>query len=93
MPGRRILEVEVTNVSTHGIWLLIRGKEKFLPFDLFPWFREANMRQILSVEMPDEGHLYWPELDVDLSEESIDHPERFPLVSKLVPVGSEHVIK
>jgi hypothetical protein len=26
-------------------------------------------------------HLYWPDLDIDLSVESIEHPERFPLVS------------
>jgi len=23
------------------------------------------------------GHFYWPELDVDLAIESIEHPERF----------------
>jgi hypothetical protein len=28
------------------------------------------------------GHLYWPDLDVDLAVESIFHPDRFPLVSR-----------
>jgi hypothetical protein len=28
------------------------------------------------------GHLRWPDLDVDLSVESIEHPERYPLVSQ-----------
>jgi hypothetical protein len=28
---------------------------------------------------------YWPELDVDLAVESIRHPEKFPLVSKVRP--------
>ena len=31
---------------------------------------------------PQPGHLYWPELDVDLSVESIEHPERYPLKAK-----------
>jgi hypothetical protein len=25
------------------------------------------------------GHFYWPDLDVDLTAEMIEHPERFPL--------------
>jgi hypothetical protein len=24
------------------------------------------------------GHLYWPDLDIDLEIESIEYPERFP---------------
>jgi len=39
--------------------------------------------QLLHVEMPSAHHLYWPDLDVDVAIESIDHPERFPLVSKV----------
>jgi hypothetical protein len=26
--------------------------------------------------------LYWPKLDIDLAVESIEHPERYPLVSR-----------
>jgi hypothetical protein len=33
-------------------------------------------------ERPHAGHLYRPDLDVDLAEESIDHPERYPLISR-----------
>ncbi len=29
----------------------------------------------------DHSHLYWPGLDVDLAIESIEFPDRFPLVS------------
>jgi hypothetical protein len=86
------LEVEVTNISHHGFWLLIRDKEKFLPFELFPWFREASVAQIVAVEMPGEGHIYWPQLDIDLCEESIDHPELFPLISKTDPAIEKTVI-
>jgi hypothetical protein len=34
------------------------------------------------VKRPAPHHLYWPDLDVDLAVESIEHPERFPLVSR-----------
>jgi Domain of unknown function (DUF6429)/Protein of unknown function (DUF2442) len=75
--------VEVTNVSTHGLWLLIHDREIFLPFENFPWFREAAIGQIVHVELLSPQHLYWPDLDVDLELESILHPERYPLVSKV----------
>jgi hypothetical protein len=28
-------------------------------------------------------HLFWPDLDVDLAVDSIHHPERYPLVSRV----------
>ena len=80
--GKRTSVVEVTNVSRHGLWLLLGVRELFLPFDKFPWFREAPIAKLVRVELPSPDHLYWPDLDVDLAVESIEHPERFPLVSK-----------
>lgn len=80
--GADISPVEVTNVSGHGLWLLLDTEELFLPFSEFPWFRDAAIGKILHVELPSPDHLYWPELDVDLTVESIRHPERFPLVSQ-----------
>ena len=81
--GRRTSPVEVTNVSKHGFWLLIGDRERFVPFEQFPWFREAPIGHLLNVELSSVHHLYWPDLDVDIAVESIDHPERFPLVSKV----------
>src|SRR5262249_41630810 len=80
--GMPTSEVEVTNVSCHGFWLLIRDHEVFLPFEQFPWFKDAPLGRILSVQLPHPHHLYWPDLDVDIAVESIDHPERYPLVSR-----------
>lgn len=80
--GTNISEVEVTNISQHGFWLLLDDRELFVPFSEFPWFKDAPVGSILKVELPHPGHLYWPDLDVDLAVESIEHPERFPLVSK-----------
>jgi hypothetical protein len=74
---------EVTNVSQHGLWLLLGAEELFLPFMQFPWFQDAPIGKVLRVEQPSAEHLYWPELDIDLAIESIRHPEKFPLVSRV----------
>lgn len=81
-PGRNTFPVEVTNISGHGFWLLTEDREVFLPYEEFPWFQDAPVRKILKVEEPAPGHFYWPELDVDLDIERIEHPERFPLKAK-----------
>jgi Protein of unknown function (DUF2442) len=82
MPGATTLEAEVTNISAHGFWVLLGNEELPVPYAQFPWFKKATVEQILSVERPTENHLYWPQLDVDLSVESLRNPEAFPLVSR-----------
>jgi len=77
--------VEVTNVSPHGFWLFVGDRELFVPFKDFPWFREASVREITNVQLPSSHHLYWPDLDIDLAVESIEHPEKYPLVSQAQP--------
>ena len=81
-PGTTTSEPEVTNISAHGFWILLDERELFLPFDQFPWFREATVRSIIAVERPGANHLYWPELDVDLTIDSIEHPENYPLIAR-----------
>ncbi len=82
MPGSITSAVEVTNISKHGFWILLGDEELMLAFEQFPWFKAATVEQITTVERPSPDHLYWPNLDVDLSVESIRHPEAFPLVSR-----------
>jgi hypothetical protein len=82
MPGVATLAVEVTNISAYGFWLLLGDEELAVPYDGFPWFKKATVEQLLAVERPTENHLYWPQLDVDLSVESLRRPEAFPLLSK-----------
>jgi Protein of unknown function (DUF2442) len=82
MLGNHTSVVELTNVSKHGFWVLLGDEELHLPFEHFPWFRSATIEQISAIEWPSETRLYWPMLDIDLSVESIRHPENFPLVSK-----------
>ncbi|MGH7205902.1 MAG: DUF2442 domain-containing protein [Nitrospiraceae bacterium] len=83
--GKHISAVEVTNVSNHGFWLLIGDQEHYLSFEHFPWFQDAPIGKLLNVQLPQPHHLYWPDLDVDLAVESLGHPERFPLVSRIRP--------
>ncbi len=82
MPGSATLEVEVTHVSNHGLWLLLGDEELSVPFSEFPWFKKATIEQLSDVQRPTANHLYWPQLDVDLAVESIRNPGAFPLVSK-----------
>ncbi len=80
--GKNTSAVEVTNISRHGVWLLAGEREMFLSYEDFPWFKDVPVGKVLHVEEPTPGHYYWPDLDIDLTADIIDHPERFPLKSK-----------
>jgi hypothetical protein len=80
--GRRTSDVEVTNVDKHGLWLLVKGREHFLPYADFPWFRTAPAAKVRQVDLLHGAHLYWPALDVDLSLESLDCPRKYPMVAE-----------
>lgn len=80
--GAGISEVEVLNVSPRGLWLLLREEEFFLDYERFPWFREATIEQVTTVEMAGSEHVRWPMLDVDLEPACIKRPDDFPLVAK-----------
>lgn len=80
--GKGTSAVEVSHISSHGIWLLAGDKELFMAYADFPWFKDAPVGQVLNVQEPSPAHYYWPDLDIDLTEEIIEHPERFPLKAK-----------
>lgn len=81
-PGESTSNVEVTRVAAHGFWLALDAEELFVSYADFPWFREAALEKLTHVERPHSGHLYWPELDIDLAVESIRDPGAFPLVAR-----------
>ncbi|HJX11288.1 MAG TPA: DUF2442 domain-containing protein [Candidatus Binatia bacterium] len=81
---KRQSTIEVTNVSKHGFWIFLGDEELFVPFSKFPCLKDAPVSQLFNVERPQSHHLYWPELDVDLTVESIRHPEKFPLIAKQI---------
>lgn len=82
--GDNTSEVEVTNISAHGVWLLAHGKEFFMSYEEFPWFRDVSVKSILNVEEVSAGHYHWPDLDIDLTEEIISNPERFTLRASII---------
>ena len=78
--GRSTSKIEVLNIDAHGLWLYAQGKEYFLPYDEFPWFKKATVADILSVELQHGFHLYWPALDIDLDLHSLEDTSETPLV-------------
>jgi hypothetical protein len=97
-PGGSTSVVEVSQISKHGFWLLLRSGEVFLSFETFPWFRAATIAQIQNVTLLHSQHLYWPDLDIDIAVDSIHHPEFYPLSTKVAankpvrrPIGAGKV--
>ena len=58
--------VSVENITRWGIWIHVLGREYFLDFDRFPWFRDGTMGEIQAVSLIHRSYLRWPKLDVDL---------------------------
>ena len=81
-PGKNTSDVEVTNISAHGVWILIRDRELFMSYEDFPWFEDQTVKTIANVHEQPLGHFYWPDLDVDLTVEIIENPDRFPLKAR-----------
>lgn len=80
LPGVSISPSEVTNISAIGFWLLVDDREYFVPFDDYPAFREATVAQIYAVQRLGPTQFHWPELDIDIELEALEHPEHFPLM-------------
>lgn len=80
--GTSTSQVEVTNISIHGVWVYVKSKEYFMPFDQFPWFRDAKISDILKVQLINDHYLRWEGLDVDLELDSLEDPEKYPLIYK-----------
>ena len=79
--GENTSEVEVTHISMSGIWVLIQDKEYFLPFEKFPLFRSATVGAIHNVLVVDEGTLRWPELNLNVTLETIGDPHKVQVIS------------
>ena len=80
--GRNISKAEIVNISGFGVWLYTDGKEYFLPYEEYPWFRDAKIREIQNVQLIHGLHLRWPDLDIDLEIDSLENPEKYPLIYK-----------
>lgn len=72
--------IEILNISQYGVWIAVKGHEYFLSYQDFPWFKKGTIEQILNVELLHGDHLYWPDLDIDLTIDIIRKPEHYPLL-------------
>jgi len=71
--------IEVTHIDSHGFWLYVKSSEYFLPYDEYPWFKQAKVKEILNVQLLHDYHLYWPDLDIDLELDCLVSPKNYPL--------------
>ena len=76
------ISAEVSHISMHGIWVLVNDGEYMLSFSEYPWFSDAKLSEIQNVQVLNGNHLRWPMLDVDIEIDSLETPERYPLVYK-----------
>jgi len=76
--GENTSVLEITHIDSRGLWLFVNNEEHYMPFEQFPWFADASVRQITNVEEPEKDHFHWPDLDIDLTLDMIDHPEQYP---------------
>ena len=73
--------VSIENITPFGIWLFVKDKEYFLGYNEYPYFKDQTLRSIQNIQLLLDYHLYWPELDVDLEIDNLEHPEKYPLKS------------
>ena len=79
--GKNIL-VSIENITPFGVWMLVKGKEYFLNYQDYPYFKNQTIKSIQHVRLSHGFHLYWPELDIDLEIDNLEHPEKYPLRSR-----------
>lgn len=82
--GIDISHSEVTNIINLGFWLLVDGREYFVPFADYPAFEQATVAQIYNIQRLSPAQFHWPELDVDIELEALEYPEQFPLIFQIV---------
>ena len=87
--GKNTLVVDVGEVRADGMTIRVDGRDLTISFAKFPWFLDVAPSELRDVERPSPDHLHWPALDVDLSIDSIEHPERYPLVSRAPAMVAE----
>lgn len=54
-PGKTTSELEVTNISSHGIWLFNSGEEFFLSYQDFPGSRKLRLERFFMSKSPHQA--------------------------------------
>lgn len=78
MMGIFLKSAKVTSINSLGFWIKCNDEELYLPFVEFPWFENATVPQICKVRYVSSTRLYWPELDLDFTIESLRNPLSSP---------------
>ena len=78
--GTCTLEFSVTTITDLGFWILIGDTEYFVPFEEYPVFKDATVKQILNLTIISPAQLRWETLDVDIELKALENPEMFPMV-------------
>ena len=78
--GTDTSDIEIVNIGTHGFWLYVKGKEYFLPYTDYPWFKDGKVSDIINVKLLHGFHLFWLSLDVDIDLHSLEVPDKYPLI-------------
>jgi hypothetical protein len=47
--GNSTSAVEITHISSHGLWLLVHNKELFMSYEDFPGFKDKTVGSIVNV--------------------------------------------
>ncbi len=50
--------VEVANISRYGIWIIVGDRELSMPYENFPWFRDAAISKMVNTEEPTPARVY-----------------------------------
>ena len=77
------ISASVENITPFGIWLFVNAKEYFLSYKSYPFFKDQPLHAIQKVQLLHGYHLYWPDLDIDLELDVLEHPEQYPLTSRI----------
>ena len=73
------ISASVEEITPFGIWMLVKGKEYFLNYENFPYFKNQKKGAIEDVVLLHEKHIYFPRLDIDLEIDNLENPEKYPL--------------
>ena len=77
------ISASVENITAFGIWILVKGKEYFLNYKDYPYFKNRPINSIQEIKFLHSHHIHWPKLDVDLEIDNLENPEKYPLKSKI----------
>lgn len=78
--GISTLDCRVTDINGLGLFVLVQGKEYFIPFREYPRLLHSKVSELTNVIFLPPYQLRWEDLDVDIEIQALEQPENFPLI-------------